>query len=61
MRRKISDEELEEFNYKLKVLLREENNLIKEILSLRRKRKEIKKILETHIEDVIDNLRNIKK
>jgi hypothetical protein len=59
MLRQITPEDIEEFNYKLKCLLREENKIIKELLELKRRRRRIKELLETHIENVIKDFRNL--
>jgi hypothetical protein len=61
MRREISHEELEEFYYKLKCLLREENKLIRELLELKKRRRKIKELLEKHIENVVNDFRNLGK
>ena len=61
MKRDISIEELEEFNYKLKCLLREENKIINELLELKKRRRKIKELLEKHIENIISDFRNLQK
>ena len=44
MQRRITHEQMEEVNYKLKKLLREENSIIRELLELKKK-KENKRII----------------
>ena len=61
MKREISFEEIEEFNYKLKVLLREENKIIRQLLELKKRRRKVKELLQTHLENIISEFRKLEK
>ena len=58
MERQLSIEIMEEYNYKLKNLIRKENELIGKLLELKSKRKQIRDILERNIENIISEFRN---
>ena len=53
MERQLSSDIIEEYNYKIKSLLKEENKLINKVLELKSKRKQIKDILERNVENII--------
>lgn len=57
--RQLSVEIVEEYNYKLKNLIREENKLINKLLELKSKRRQIKEILERNIENITSELRKL--
>ena len=57
--RQISIDIMEECNYKLKNLIRKENESIKKLLDLKSKRKQIREILEKNIENIISDFRNL--
>ena len=57
--RQLSVEIVEEYNYKLKSLIRKENELINKLLEIKSKRKSIREILEKHIENIVSDLRNL--
>ena len=50
---------MEECNYKLKNLIKKENELINKLLELKSKRKQIRDILERNIENIINDFRNL--
>jgi uncharacterized coiled-coil DUF342 family protein len=57
--RQLSVEIVEEYNYKLKSLIRKENELINKLLEIKSKRKSIREILEKHIENIVSDFRNL--
>ena len=59
MERQLSSDIIEEYNYKIKSLLKEENKLINKVLELKSKRKQIKDILERNIENIITEIRKL--
>ena len=59
MERQLSSDIIEEYNYKIKSLLKEENKLINKVLELKSKRKQIKDILERNIENIISEIRKL--
>jgi len=59
MERQLSNDIMEEYNYKLKNLIKEENKLINKVLELKSKRKQIKDILERNIENIVQEIRKL--
>ena len=57
--KQISIDIMEECNYKLKNLIKKENELINKLLELKSKRKQIRDILERNIENIINDFRNL--
>jgi len=57
--RQLSIEIVEEYNYKLKSLIRKENELINKLLELKTKRKQIREILERNIDNLISDFRKL--
>ena len=57
--RQLSVEIVEEYNYKLKSLIRKENELINKLLEVKSKRKSTREILEKHIENIVSDFRNL--
>jgi len=59
MERQLSNDIMEEYNYKLKNLIKEENKLINKVIELKSKRKQIKEILERNIENIVQEIRKL--